>query len=169
MISYRRVQKTKRATNYHTRFWSLVMVRNQLPAQVVKYSATFGLFEFSTSLISFSFLSSNEVPEISSQYRLLLPPEGISNNLHYIAVPTDDDGVEVLFVIHEYHNWRVSRESVACAARLDIRVGLRFASESEQSAYDNEHAINVVINPPSVSSSSSVEGLLNYTHLVIGN
>ena len=34
-MSYRRVQKEKKATNCCIRFWSLVMVRNQLPAQVV--------------------------------------------------------------------------------------------------------------------------------------
>ena len=32
---YRRVQKKKKATNCCIRFWSLVMVRNQLPTQVV--------------------------------------------------------------------------------------------------------------------------------------
>ena len=36
VISYRQVQKRKKATNYRIRFRSLVMVRNQLPAQVVK-------------------------------------------------------------------------------------------------------------------------------------
>ena len=34
VISYQRVEKEKKATNYCTR--SLVMVRNQLPAQVVE-------------------------------------------------------------------------------------------------------------------------------------
>ena len=35
-MSHRRVQKKQKATNYCVRFWSLVMVRNQLPTQVVK-------------------------------------------------------------------------------------------------------------------------------------
>ena len=39
VMSYR-VQKKQTATNYCIRFWSLVMVRNQLPAQVVKEALT---------------------------------------------------------------------------------------------------------------------------------
>ena len=38
-MSYRRELKQK-ATNYRARFWSLVMVRNQLPAQLVEHTST---------------------------------------------------------------------------------------------------------------------------------
>ena len=38
VISYRRVQQERKARNYRVRSWSLVTVRNQLPAQGVKTS-----------------------------------------------------------------------------------------------------------------------------------